>query len=134
MSSINDMIGNFNSLPRFNPPPAISLPDPDEPYLAKWMYERVVKKITEFEKSIPDNMQAGGRFVSSANGYTFSIDDVGYWNPDMIVFYGTGPDGAKVELLQHTSQLNLLLVAVPRTDDLSKPRRKIGFASEESEQ
>ena len=106
----------------------------DEPYMAKWMHERIVKRIADFEESIPDNMQAGGRFVSSANGYTFTIDDIGYWNPDMIMFYGTGPDGAKVELLQHTSQLNLLLVAVPRTDDLSKPRRKIGFALEESEQ
>ncbi len=52
-----------------------------------------------------------------------SIHDVGYWNPD----------GAKVELLQHTSQLNLLLVAVPRMDDLSKPRRKIGFATKEAD-
>lgn len=40
---------------------------------------------------------------------------------------------AKVELLQHTSQLNLLLVAVPRMDDLSKPRRKIGFATKEAD-
>lgn len=102
----------------------------NEPYMAKWMHERIVKRIAEFEESIPDNMQAGGRFVSSANGYTFTIDDVSYWNPDMIMFYGTGPDGAKVELLQHTSQLNLLLVAVPRRDDLSKPRRKIGFSAQ----
>ena len=112
---------------------SVRLPNPNEPYLAEWMYERIVKRIAEFEESIPDHMQAGGRFVSSAQGYTFSIDDVSYWNPDMIMFYGTGPDGAKVELLQHTSQLNLLLVAVPRRDDLSKPRRKIGFDPEESE-
>lgn len=108
----------------------INIPTLEDPHLAKWMYKRIVESIKEFEKSIPETMQAGGRFVSSPTGASFSIDDVDYWNPDMIRFYGTLPDGAKVQLLQHTSQLNLLLVAVPRRDDLSKPRRKIGFSAE----
>ena len=34
-------------------------------------------------------------------------------------------------LLQHITQLNLLLVAAPRTDDTSRPRRTIGFRPEE---
>lgn len=93
---------------------------------AGWMYERLVKEITEFESGLPDNMQAGGRLVSFQNT-TFSISNVSYWGPDIIIFYGILDTGAQVELLQHISQLNLLLVAVPRTDDLSKPRRKIGF-------
>lgn len=131
MPSIADNVAQIQSaMKSLN---TLSVQSPDEPYLAKWMYERVVEQIARFEESIPDNMQAGGRFVSSANGYTFSIDDVSYWNPDMLMFYGTGPDGAKVELLQHTSQLNLLLVAVPRTDDLSKPRRRIGFVQEDGQ-
>lgn len=129
MTSIHDVMDNLSAIP----PSLVSIPDFDEPTHAKWMYERIVKQINEFEESIPDNMQAGGRFVTSANGYAFCIDDVGYWNPNMIMFYGTGPDGAKVELLQHTSQLSLLLVAVPRMDDLSKPRRKIGFATKEAD-
>ena len=101
--------------------------------LADWMYERLVNTINDFKKELPDNMQAGGKLVSFQN-ITFSIDDIGYWNPDIIKFYGTLNDDSKVELVQHTSQLNLLLVAVPRTDDLSMPRRKIGFVPEESEQ
>ena len=129
IDNITELIG---AIP-IAPSPALSV-KPSTAGLAEWMYERIVKRIVEFEKSIPDDMQAGGRFVTSATGYTFSIDDVSFWNPDMIMFYGTGPDGAKVELLQHTSQLNLLLVAVPRRDDLSKPRRKIGFVVEESKQ
>lgn len=102
----------------------------EDPYLAKWMYERIVQQINSFERTLSDNMQAGGRFISS-NKFTFSIDEVSFWNPDMIIFYGTGNKGEALQLLQHTSQLNLLLVAVPRTDDLSKPRRKIGFAPPE---
>ena len=75
---------------------------------------------------VPDDMQAGGRLVS-AGDITFSIQDIGYWDPNMIVFYGELSDGSAVELVQHISQLNLLLVAVPRHDDIEKPRRIIGF-------
>lgn len=102
----------------------------EDPHLAEWMYKRVVEQINEFETTLSENMQAGGSLVSS-NNFTFSIDDVGFWNPDMVIFYGRGKNGEALRLLQHTSQLNLLLVAVPRTDDLSKPRRKIGFAHPE---
>ena len=101
---------------------------------ALWTYERLVNIINDFEKNLPENMQAGGRLVSF-NGEIFSIEDIGYWGPDIIVFYGELPNGSKVQLVQHTSQLNLLLVAVQRKDDLSNPRRKIGFEhhSQESE-
>lgn len=99
--------------------------DDEEPYLASDMYKRIVTLINHFESGLPDDMQAGGRLVSSGN-ITFSIQDVGFWDPNMIVFYGELSEGSTVELVQHISQLNLLLVAVPRKDT-SKPRRIIGF-------
>lgn len=95
-------------------------------YLASDMYQRLVALINHFEAGLPDDMQAGGRLVS-AGDITFSIQDIGYWDPNMIVFYGELSDGSAVELVQHISQLNLLLVAVPRSDDIEKPRRVIGF-------
>ena len=99
---------------------------PEAPYLASDMYQRIVALINNFESELPDTMQAGGRLVS-AGDITFSIQDIGYWDPNMIVFYGELSDGSAVELVQHLSQLNLLLVAVPRQDDIQKPRRVIGF-------
>ena len=100
--------------------------DPEAPYLASDMYQRIVALINNFESELPDTMQAGGRLVS-AGDITFSIQDIGYWDPNMIVFYGELSDGSAVELVQHLSQLNLLLVAVPRQDEIQKPRRVIGF-------
>ena len=94
--------------------------DPEAPYLASDMYQRIVALINNFESELPDTMQAGGRLVS-AGDITFSIQDIGYWDPNMIVFYGELSDGSAVELVQHLSQLNLLLVAVPRQDDIQKP-------------
>lgn len=104
--------------------------DPETPYLASDMYRRIVALINNFESDMPDDMQAGGRLVSAGN-ITFSIQDVGFWDPNMIVFYGELSDGSHVELVQHLSQLNLLLVAVKRTDDTDKPRRIIGFTNAE---
>lgn len=98
-------------------------------YHADWMHERLVETINDFESDLPDDMQAGGRLISFGQTIQFSIEDVGFWNPDMIIFYGTLPTGEPVKLVQHTSQLSLLLVAVKR-NNLSKPRRKIGFHSE----
>lgn len=101
--------------------------DPETPYLASDMYKRVVTLINKFEEDLPDDLQAGGRLVSAGN-ITFSIQDVGYWDPNMIVFYGELEDGSRVELVQHLSQLNLLLVAVKRTNP-EEPRRVIGFTT-----
>jgi len=99
---------------------------------AKWMCERIIKQINEFEEDMPGHLMAGGREVSFHNT-AFSIDNVRYWNPDMIIFDGTNPDGSKIRLLQHTSQLNLLLQAVPRSDKKGQ-RRKIGFVQDTQEE
>lgn len=93
---------------------------------ADWMHERLIKIIVDFELNLPDHMQAGGRLVSFQDT-TFGIENIRHLNPDIIIFEGTLPDQTRVELIQHTSQLNLLLVAVPLSDS-SAPRRKIGFA------
>jgi len=46
----------------------------------------------------------------------------------MLIFRGTDADGRPIELLQHYSQMTVLLCAVPKEKD--KPRR-IGFILEE---
>ena len=74
--------------------------DPEAPYLASDMYQRIVALINNFESGLPGDMQAGGRLVS-AGDITFSIQDIGYWDPNMIVFYGELSDGSAVELVQH---------------------------------
>ena len=88
--------------------------DPEAPYLASDMYQRIVALINNLSWACPTDMQAGGRLVS-AGDITFSIQDIGYWDPNMIVFYGELSDGSAVELVQHISQLNLLLSPSPAT-------------------
>jgi hypothetical protein len=91
---------------------------------AKWMYERLAKRIIDFEKELASDEEIGGRFVAAPNEGVFHIEDISYWGPDMIMFEGVNQHGKKVELLQHYSQMTVLLTAIPKIAD--EPRR-IGF-------
>jgi hypothetical protein len=97
----------------------------DKPFdPAAWMHQRVVQQIMEFEKNLGEDQEIGGRFVQGPGNEPLHISNVASWGPDMILFMGQYPDGRKFELIQHYSQVNVLLVAVPKMRD--EPRR-IGF-------
>jgi hypothetical protein len=51
---------------------------------------------------------------------------MGYFAPDLITFYGEDPNGSKTQLVQHVSQLSVMLVAAPKQDEQAEPNR-IGF-------
>ena len=91
---------------------------------AEWMHERVVRSINDFEAQLDQEHEVGARLVSAGPELTFHIDDVGYWGPDMVIFYGIHRNNQRVELLQHISQLSVALVAVEK---LGEKARRIGF-------
>lgn len=93
---------------------------------AEKLYEALVRVLYEFERNLPQHLQAGGSLASFGQSAVFQIEDIGYANPQLIRFRGALPNGSAVELVQHTSQVNLLLVAVERPNP-DEPRRKIGF-------
>lgn len=100
--------------------------------MAEGVCKRIIEEIIDFESNLPANMQAGGRLVSFGPGEVFSINDIKYSNPNLIIFYGELQDGSRVRMVQHQSQLNLMLLAVPVREP-EKPRRKIGFCKESEE-
>jgi hypothetical protein len=89
-----------------------------------WMYERLIRSIADFEEKLDQDTEIGARLVTFGNKEVIHIEDVGYWGPDLIIFHGTNSEGKPLQLLQHQSQVNVLLVAVPKEGP--KPRR-IGF-------
>jgi Family of unknown function (DUF6173) len=104
---------------------AIGAPPAQQPHNpAQWMHERLVHQIIEFEKRIGPDHEVGGRFVEGPGSEPLHLANIASWGPDMILFMGQFPDGRKWELLQHYSQVSLLLIAVPKMTD--EPRR-IGF-------
>ena len=90
------------------------------------MCKRLIELINEFEEDIPQNQQAGVQLPLFGNEI-LQIDGVGYEGTEVLIFCLLSRTRSHVRLVQHITQLNLLLATVQRTDDLSKPRRKIGF-------
>ncbi len=98
----------------------------EPPNPARWMHERIVRQIVDFEKNLSPEQEVGGQFVQAPGNATIRISGVGFWGPDMIVFHGESQDHQKFQLMQHYSQVSVLLVAVPKEKPEVEARR-IGF-------
>jgi hypothetical protein len=94
---------------------------------AESTYQRLMKYIGQFEMQLDRDHEIGGRFVSFGDDTHFHIADVGYWNPDIITFDGFDQNGNRMKLIQHVSQLNVLLIAVRKMTPAAEPPRRIGF-------
>lgn len=92
---------------------------------AHWAYERLILYIRGFEEQLDAEHEVAMGFAGSEAG-VLRIEGLGYFDPDIVTFYGTDEDGLKTQLIQHVSQLNVLLQALPKAADEAPPRR-IGF-------
>lgn len=107
------------------------LPAPmsDTPFEAKsaaeWAYERLILYIQNFEEQLDNTHEVAIGFTGADAG-VLRIEGIGFYAPDIVTFYGTDRQGAKTQLIQHVSQLNVMLRALPRENDTKAPTR-IGF-------
>lgn len=94
-------------------------------HMADWKYDKIKEQIEEFQNNLPDTVDVCVQLASFGHNITMVVDSIGYQNPDIMFFYGT-VDGNEAQLIQHMSQLNFLLLALPKKEKKDKPRR-IGF-------
>lgn len=92
---------------------------------AEWAYERLILYIKNFEEQLDNEHEVAMGFAGGDAG-VLRIEGMGYFDPDIVTFYGSDPAGAKNQLVQHVSQLNVLLRALPKKVQTEAPRR-IGF-------
>ncbi len=92
---------------------------------AQWAYERIIMYIKNFEEQLDNDHEVGMGFVGGDAG-VIRIEGLGFYEPDLITFYGSDMAGAKTQLVQHVSQLNVMLRAAPKHIDQAEPNR-IGF-------
>tara|TARA_B100001179_G_scaffold220269_1_gene194603 strand:- start:293 stop:844 length:552 start_codon:yes stop_codon:yes gene_type:complete len=92
---------------------------------AQWAYERLILYIKNFEEQLDDSQEIAMGFTGGQMG-VLKIEGMGYFDPDIVTFYGSEPGGARTQLIQHVSQLNVMLRALPKPGEAEKPRR-IGF-------
>jgi hypothetical protein len=92
---------------------------------AEWAYQRVILYLKAFEEGLTEGEEAAMGFTGGAGGL-LRIKGIGFHAPDIVTFTGTDQTGATAQLIQHVSQLNVLLRAMPRPKERPEPIR-IGF-------
>jgi len=106
-------------------PPAIAQTPMEQKSPAEWAYQRLILYIQNFEKMLDGEHEVAMGFTDTGGGF-LRIEGLGHFDPDIVTFYGQDQTGAKVQLVQHVSQLNVLLRAMPKENTADAPRR-IGF-------
>jgi hypothetical protein len=92
---------------------------------AEWAYERLILYIQNFEEQLDNEHEVAMGFAGNQTG-VLRIEGLGYFDPDIVTFYGSDEAGGRMQLIQHVSQLNVTLRALPIAKEEHAPRR-IGF-------
>ena len=92
---------------------------------AEWAYERLTLYIKNFEEQLDNEHEVAMGFTGGDAG-VLKIEGMGFFDPDIVTFYGSDPAGGKTQLFQHVSHLNVMLRALPKEVETEEPNR-IGF-------
>lgn len=94
---------------------------------AEWAFARLTRMIEDFEAKLDQEHEIGMSFVDAPGMGFMRVEDMGFWAPDILLFYGKNSYGKPERLLQHYTRLNVRLSAEPKQVEQEPPRR-IGFA------
>lgn len=87
-------------------------------------FEIIRRYVLEFQASLDDEHDVGLLLTNFGQTTLMEVTEIGYEESVLMVFRGY-VKGNMATLIQHVSQLNFLLMAVPKAAD--QPRRVIGF-------
>ncbi|WP_112311347.1 DUF6173 family protein [Pseudogemmobacter bohemicus] len=87
--------------------------------------ERLVIYIRQFESQLDQSQEIAMGFTGGAAG-VLRIEGLGWSAPDLLTFFGQDEDGIRTQMVQHVSQLSVMLRAVPKLSPEAPPVR-IGF-------
>lgn len=106
-------------------PKAITKKSAEQKSPAQWAYERIILYLKNFEEQLDGDHEVAMGFAGADPG-VLRIEGMGYFDPDIVTFYGVDASGSRMQLVQHVSQLNVLLRALPKP--VEKPEAaRIGF-------
>ena len=119
--------------PRFSSMiPSFEMPKqelPTNPNFAREFYKRLVSMVNDFNQSLDSDNEVGVQMCNFGQKITAYITDIRYWNPSLIIFCGFDKDtGNPVQLIQHVTQISILLIKLPKKNK-EEPKRPIGFHS-----
>ena len=97
---------------------------------ADTQFEIVKSYIQQFENSLDSEHIVGLKLTNFGSSTLMQVERISYEMPVLMIFHGT-VEGNPSTLIQHISQLNFLLVAVPLLPE--KKKYKIGFSLPQSD-
>ncbi|MCA0044314.1 DUF6173 family protein [Celeribacter litoreus] len=106
-------------------PKSVASKPVEEKSPAEWAYERLILYIQNFEEQLDSEHEIAMGFAGSDTG-VMRIEGLGFFDPDIVTFYGLDENGIKTQLVQHVTQLNVMLRALPKPTESAPPAR-IGF-------
>lgn len=118
----------MNLLPRTHIPKMVNTAAENT---ASNFYKKLKREITEFEEGLSEDFVVGIRLINFGQ-MTFTVSEVGYNDPSLIIFIGEY-EGGPVRLVQHVSQINMLLMALKPQVEEKVERRQIGFIGQVEE-
>lgn len=92
---------------------------------AEWAYQRLILYIKNFEEQLDEEHEVAVGFTGGSSG-VLRIEGIGFFDPDIVTFYGVDEFGLKTQLIQHVTQLSVTLRALPKDATEVEPRR-VGF-------
>lgn len=97
-------------------------------HAAEEVFNHLLTRVKEFQAALPEHHELGIQLANFGAERAVHVRGMGYRNPSIIEFYGLLDGATQVTVVQHVSQLNFMLVAVPPVAE-QQPYR-IGFAAE----
>ncbi|MBM2574994.1 hypothetical protein JQC91_01640 [Jannaschia sp. Os4] len=91
---------------------------------AEWAAQRAILYLKRFEEGLPEDKVVAMAFAGGPGGL-LRVRGVGFHAPDIVTFSGVDRNGHPAQVIQHVTQLNLMLRAEPRPPE--DDGQRIGF-------
>jgi hypothetical protein len=92
---------------------------------AGYMHQRMMQLILTHQRVLDAEVELGVHVVGGAIP-PFHLRSLEYSDPDILIFGGQDPEGNAVQLIQHHTQMGVMLVAVPKLEEMAY---RIGFTA-----
>lgn len=96
---------------------------------AQIVSENLYQEIINYQSRLSDTEDVAMSIVKFNESITLLVDSIGYIGYNLVRFGGKDNSGKPLELIQHVSQLNFLLMVVQKPGP-EVPKRKIGFVQD----
>lgn len=82
-------------------------------HAAEEVFNHLLTRVKDFQSTLPPDHELGIRLGNFGGDGAVHVRGMGYRNPNIIEFYGLLDGDKQVAVVQHVSQLNFMLLAVP---------------------